>query len=215
MITVRNVTKYFHGPPVLSGVSLEVQRGETVVIWGPSGSGKSTLLRLIAGLELPDAGEIWIDDLCVSTSQWATAPYTRGIGYMFQRSALWPHMTVTKNIAFGLNSATKEHIRERVNLLLKQMAIAHLAERYPEQLSGGEARRVALARALAPQPKYLLLDEPLTSLDPALREILLKVIMAQVRSTQGSLIYVTHNQDELEPLGGRKMTLERKSTPSA
>lgn len=212
MIAVRHVTKHFHGPPVLSDVSLDVRSGETVVIWGRSGSGKSTLLRLIAGLDLPDTGEIWINDVCVSTTQWATAPYTRRIGYMFQRSALWPHMTVTKNIAFGLNRVTKDQVQARVNTLLEQMAIAHLAERYPDQLSGGEARRVALARALAPQPKYLLLDEPLTSLDPALREMLLNVIMTQVRLTEASLIYVTHNQDEVDPLGGRMVPLERNFT---
>jgi iron(III) transport system ATP-binding protein len=208
MINIRDVSKFYEGTYALDSVSLDIIDRKAYVIWGPSGSGKSSLLRLIAGLDLPDKGEIWMDKVCVSNARCATAPHSRQIGYMFQRSALWPHMTVTQNITFVISDIPKPKAVTRAKRLLDQMAIGNLGGRYPHQLSGGEARRVALARALAPQPRYLMLDEPLTSLEPALSESLLRVIQEHVHKTDSTLIYVTHNPQEVEQIGGQMIRLQ-------
>jgi len=207
MIRLRNVTKHFGSVIALEDVSLEISSGEQVVIQGPSGSGKSTLLRLIAGLEIPTQGEISINENCVSTPESVASPHTRGIGFVFQRSALWPHMSVAQNILFAMNSLPKEKLSERLNQLLEQMELSQLVSRYPNQLSGGEARRVALARALACDPKILLLDEPLTSLNSELKAQILTVIQDFVQTNNTTLLYVTHLADETQHFCERSIYL--------
>jgi len=207
MITIQHLTKRFGSVIALENFSLEVCSGEIVVIQAPSGSGKSTLLRLIAGLEVPDQGEIRIDGKLVSSPGWIVPPYTRDMGFVFQRAALWPHMTVAQNIRFGLNRRTKKDSTLLLRDLLRQMVLEKLINRYPSQLSGGEARRVALARALAAQPRFLLLDEPLTSLDPDLQQRLLSIILNYVHSTHTTLLYVTHVIEEARQVGGTLLRL--------
>lgn len=207
MILLEGIVKAYGAVPALKSVSLEIERGETVVIQGPSGSGKTTLLRLIAGLELPDDGRIQMDGEWVSGPGWATAPHSRDLGVVFQRSALWPHMTVSQNLLFA---ARRQSLRERqrwLHELLGWTGLSELADRYPGQLSGGEARRAALARALAPQPRRLLLDEPLTSVDPDRRTELLRVLRTFTEETGCTMLYVTHIREEARLAAGRVLQM--------
>ena len=208
MISVRNVTLYYSSTIAVDSVSLEVDGNTPVAITGPSGSGKTSLLRLIAGLEIPHQGEIYIDDYLVSKPGWAIEPHIRDIGYVFQTSTLWPHMTVAQNIGFGLHNLHKAEKKNRIREQMEAMSLGDLAGRYPHQISGGEARRVALARALAPRPKYLLMDEPLTNVDPDLKERLLALIMDSVVKTEACLLYVTHDIEEAAAVSGRILKME-------
>ena len=208
MISVRNVTLYYYSTIAVDTVSLEVDGNTPVAITGPSGSGKTSLLRLIAGLEIPHQGEIYIDDYLVSKPGWAIEPHIRNIGYVFQTSTLWPHMTVAQNIGFGLHNLHKAEKKKRIREQMEAMSLGDLADRYPHQISGGEARRVALARALAPRPKYLLMDEPLTNVDPDLKERLLALIMDSVVTTEACLLYVTHDIEEAAAVSGRILKME-------
>ncbi|MGZ4411600.1 MAG: sulfate/molybdate ABC transporter ATP-binding protein, partial [Gaiellaceae bacterium] len=166
-ITVRGVTKRFGTFTALDDVSLEVPGGSLTALLGPSGSGKSTLLRVIAGLEPPDAGEILISGEDATSLK----PQKRNVGFVFQHYAAFKHMTVADNVAFGLKvrRRPRAEISERVQTLLKLVGLEALAQRYPAQLSGGQRQRMALARALAVEPKVLLLDEPFGALDARVR----------------------------------------------
>ncbi len=181
-------------PGFALSVSLEVSPQQTLALLGPSGSGKSTLLRLVAGLEAPELGQIWLND----TNLTPLPPEERQIGFVFQDYALFPHLSVVENIAFGLREARlgKEPILKRVAELLELTHLAPHAHKRPHQLSGGERQRVALARALANQPKVLLLDEPLGALDLKLRQELLFELRAILHQTQIPTIVVTHDQSE-------------------
>lgn len=204
MIKMKGVTKYYQTTKAVDHISLEVPNRTSLVILGPSGSGKTTLLRLIAGLEKPDEGEIYINEMLVSSPDRVIPPYERGIGFVFQTPALWPHMTVAQNVRFGLPSGSDRRVQE----LLTNTGLVDLANRYPGQISGGEAHRVALARALAPKPKYLLFDEPLTNLDPDLKDEMLILIKDSVTETGASLVYVTHNAGEAEQISDRLIIIK-------
>ncbi len=200
MISLKQVSKSFGDVTAVNKVSLEVPAAGSLVILGPSGSGKTTLLRLIAGLEIPDEGEIYIDGKLASKSGWVKEPHLRGLGFVFQSSALWPHMTVAQNIMFGLYGSPSTEARRRLHELLQDMSLTELEHRYPHQISGGEARRVTLARTLAPKPKVLLLDEPLTNLDTDLKQNILTVFKRAVTQFQATIIYVTHDYKEAETI---------------
>lgn len=193
-IVVENVTKQFGSFQAVSNVSLEIQSGALVALLGPSGSGKSTLLRLIAGLETPDNGRIWLtgEDATHRTVQ------DRNIGFVFQHYALFKHMTVRKNIAFALElrkvPATK--IKKRVEELIDLVQLSGLGDRYPSQLSGGQRQRVALARALAVEPKVLLLDEPFGALDAKVRKDLRVWLRRLHDEVHVTTVFVTHDQEE-------------------
>ncbi|MBM4287055.1 MAG: ATP-binding cassette domain-containing protein [Deltaproteobacteria bacterium] len=196
MIQVVELSKGYGTVAAVAGVSFTVPALGTLAVLGPSGSGKTTLLRLLAGLDLPDAGEIYLDGRLASRPGWALEPHRRGLGFLFQTPALWPHLTVAQNILFGLYKSPKKAAQERLEELLEQMSLTALARRYPYQISGGEARRVSLARTLAPRPRLLLLDEPLINLDPELKHHLLQLIKTTVTKSRGTLIYVTHDRQE-------------------
>jgi sulfate/thiosulfate transport system ATP-binding protein len=216
-IEVRGLYKAFGSYVAVKDVSFAVRPGEVAALLGPSGSGKSTVLRMIAGLELPDRGQIVIDGV---DSTWQTAE-TRGVGFVFQHYALFRHMTVAENIAFGLRirKVARPEIDERVKELLGLIQLSGFAERYPNQLSGGQRQRVALARALATKPKVLLLDEPFGALDAQVREELrtwLRRLHDEVRMTT---LLVTHDQEEAMDLADRIVVLnggavEQEGTPS-
>jgi len=200
---VTNVTKRFGSHLALDGVSLEVAVGDAVVILGPSGCGKTTLLRLIAGLEMPDSGEIWLTGTKVAgLGRSMVPPHQRGIGFVFQDLALWPHLTVWKNLEFVLGSVktARAERAERIHQALNLVRIEPLSARYPHELSGGEQQRVALARALVGEPRLLLLDEPLSSLDPELRTTLRAELARLQRDLRVTMVYVTHDTDDAAAL---------------
>jgi sulfate transport system ATP-binding protein len=193
-ITVTNATKRFGDFVALDNVSLEVPDGSLTALLGPSGSGKSTLLRLIAGLEKPDSGRVYLNGQDVTD----VSVQDRGIGFVFQHYAAFKHMTVRDNIAFGLaiKKTPKDQIRERVKELIKLVQLQGLAHRYPSQLSGGQRQRMALARALAAEPKVLLLDEPFGALDATVRKELRTWLRRLHDEVHVTTIFVTHDQEE-------------------
>jgi ABC-type Fe3+/spermidine/putrescine transport system ATPase subunit len=205
-ISVRHVAKRFGAHQALDSVTLEIAPGESVVIFGPSGCGKTTLLRLIAGLEVPDSGEIWFGDVQVAApGRSLVPPYRRQIGFVFQDLALWPHLTVAGNLDFVLDALTvpRTERSRRIDDALKLVRIEGFATRYPHQLSGGEQQRVALARALIGTPRLLLLDEPLSSLDADLRAAM-RSELAGIRQTLGvTTVYVTHDREDAAVLADR------------
>lgn len=217
MIEVRDVFKRFGGRVALHGVTFTVPEKGAVVVLGPSGSGKTTLLRLIAGLETPDRGEIRLGGRLVSAPGRLLEPHRREIGFVFQSAALWPHMGVAANIGFALGKMSKAAARLRIEELLVATGLDELADQLPHQISGGEARRVAIARALAPQPRYLLLDEPLIHLEPGLKQQMLELILSSARQTGASMVYVTHDAEEAGQVSLTVLALNRGrlSTPEA
>jgi sulfate transport system ATP-binding protein len=188
-------------------VSFNVETGALLALLGPSGSGKSTLLRMIAGLEVPDSGEIRI----TGEETTSRSARERNVGFVFQHYALFRHMTVGENIAFGLRvrNAPREERRSRVSELLKLISLEGLENRYPTQLSGGQRQRVALARALAPEPKVLLLDEPFGALDAKVREELREWIVRLHDETHVTTIFVTHDQHEALEISGRILVMDK------
>lgn len=201
MLELRNITKQFDGKPVLAGIDLHVPEGEVLALLGPSGSGKSTLLSIVAGLELPDSGHVLWHGVDITH----TPPHQRGFGLMFQDYALFPHRDVFGNVAFGLQMAKlpAEDAARRVQAALAMVGLQGFERRDVSSLSGGEQQRVALARALAPQPQLLMLDEPLGSLDRALRTRLLSQLAEILRSQQLTSLYVTHDQEEAYAIADR------------
>jgi sulfate/thiosulfate transport system ATP-binding protein len=193
-IEVRNVSKRFGTFQALDDVSIDVDGGALTALLGPSGSGKSTLLRIIAGLEWPDSGEIRLagEDATPLTTQ------QRGVGFVFQHYAAFKHMSVRENIAFGLKvrKRPKDEVRSRVDELLELVQLQGFGDRYPAQLSGGQRQRMALARALAPEPKVLLLDEPFGALDARVRAELRVWLRRLHDETHTTTVFVTHDQEE-------------------
>lgn len=202
MIRTHELSKCFADTQALSGVTIAVRPGELHCMVGPSGCGKSTLLRLIAGFERPDGGTVEIDARIVSSQSKMVAPNRRGLGMIFQDLALWPHLNVFENIAFGLRGkrVPRRQIAERVNEVLRQVGLHDHVRRYPHQLSGGEKQRVAIARSLATKPAYLLMDEPFSSLDPVLKKETVILLNGLKQSLDMGVIYVTHDLNEVQDL---------------
>jgi len=211
-VRLKAVHKRLGSTEVLRGLSLEVAPGGTLGILGPSGCGKTTLLRLIAGLEVPDAGEIWLaDHLASSPGRLHVPPPRRNIGFVFQDLALWPHMTVARNLLFVLESRRWPSAGRaaEVSGMLGIVGMGDRAQEHPSFLSGGEQQRVALARALVGKPDLLLLDEPLSSLDPELRTGLREELAAIPRKLGVTMIYVTHDRADAEAFGGEILIMTR------
>jgi ABC-type Fe3+/spermidine/putrescine transport system ATPase subunit len=202
ILTVRNIHKQFAGSSgVLAGIDLDVSEGEIACLLGPSGCGKTTLLRIISGLESPDRGSVVFD----GTNVLSVPVHQRGFGLMFQDYALFPHQDVTSNVAFGLRmqKLPSVEIDRRVEQVLSLVNLEGLAHRDVNQLSGGEQQRVALARSLAPQPRLLMLDEPIGALDRALRDRLLDELRHILKQVGVTVIYVTHDQSEAFAIADR------------
>jgi ABC-type Fe3+/spermidine/putrescine transport system ATPase subunit len=198
-ITLADVTKRFGLHLALDNVSFAVAPGKAAVILGPSGCGKTTLLRVIAGLEIPDIGEVVLNGTTVSKAgQTIVPPHQRRLGFVFQDLALWPHLTVRANLDFVLGSTNLSHAERarRAQDALALVRIEQLSARYPHQISGGEQQRVALARAIVCEPRVLLLDEPLSSLDPDLRAELRSELARLQHSLTLTMVYVTHDRDD-------------------
>jgi thiamine transport system ATP-binding protein len=205
MLDVREVTVHYGDRQVLDRVSLSVRRGEVVALLGPSGSGKTTLLRVIAGLLRPDGGSVWIGGRDVT----ALAAHQRHVGLVFQDDQLFPHHDVAGNISFGLRIAKwpRDDQHARVRELLDLVGLPGFERRRVDELSGGEARRVALARSLAPRPAVLLLDEPLSGLDRELHDRLAADLAALLRATGTTALMVTHDRDEAALVADRAVQL--------
>ena len=193
-VELKNINKNFGDYKASDNVNFGVEKGKLIGLLGPSGSGKTTILRMIAGIETPDSGDIIIDGVRVND----LAASKRGIGFVFQNYALFRYMTVYDNIAFGLRvqKADKKKIDERVRELIKLIGLEGLEKRYPSQLSGGQRQRVAFARALAPNPQLLLLDEPFAAIDAKVRKELRSWLREMIEKLGVTSIFVTHDQDE-------------------
>ncbi|MDO9546360.1 MAG: ABC transporter ATP-binding protein [Pelolinea sp.] len=205
MLDLRQIEKEYDGQPLLNGLSFSVGKNETVCILGPSGVGKSTLLRIIAGLEQPADGEVIWNNKDISD----LPPYKRKFGLMFQDYALFPHLDVFENVAFGLRMQHIPHIEieKRVSEALEMVNLRHIARRSVTDLSGGEKQRIAFARALAPKPKLLMLDEPMGSLDRALRDQLTRELHILLGEMDIPVIYVTHDQEEAFSIADKLLIL--------
>ncbi|MHA6323464.1 ABC transporter ATP-binding protein [Roseivivax sp. CAU 1753] len=194
-LEIRNLTRRFDGKTVVDDVSLSIMPGHVTCLLGPSGCGKSTTLRMIAGVDMQDAGEIYVDGKLVCDTLFRIPPERRSIGLMFQDFALFPHLTVERNVAFGLNGSRSEN-RARVEQLLGRVGLGHFIASYPHELSGGEQQRVALARALAPRPRVMLMDEPFSGLDNRLRDGIRDETLALLKEEGTSVLLVTHEPEE-------------------
>lgn len=211
MLELRNIAVDYADQPIISNLSLAVATKEIVSLVGPSGSGKTTLLRVIAGLEKPRIGSILIDGSDVS----AVPTHQRGIGLVFQDNQLFPHLTVEQNIAYPLRmrGQSKADCQPQVEAVLQLIGLQQFGSRYVQHLSGGEAKRVAVARSLIAQPSVLLLDEPLTGLDTELHDRLLRDIAALLRARGTTVVHVTHDLREATTLSDRVVDIREIGAP--
>ncbi len=194
-LEIRNIHRYFDGRAVVDDVSLQIQAGQVTCLLGPSGCGKSTTLRMIAGVEMQDSGEIYVDGKLICDTVFRVPPERREIGLMFQDFALFPHLSVADNVAFGLKGS-KEEKRARVEELLRKVSLTRFIDEFPHQLSGGEQQRVALARALAPRPRIMLMDEPFSGLDNRLRDGIRDETLTLLKEEDAAVLLVTHEPEE-------------------
>ncbi len=215
-VELKNINKNFGSFKASDNVSFGIEKGKLIGLLGPSGSGKTTILRMIAGLETPDSGDILIDGKRINDVQASK----RGIGFVFQSYALFQYMTVFDNIAFGLKvqKKSKKEIHEKVMELVKLIGLEELQNRYPSQLSGGQRQRVAFARALAPNPQLLLLDEPFAAIDAKVRHELRSWLKDMINKVGVTSIFVTHDQDEAIEVADEIIitnhgTIEQKGSP--
>ena len=197
LLSIRNMTKRFvRNLPVVEDLCFEVYTGEIFALLGPSGCGKTTTLRLIAGFERADAGEICVDGRCFEGSKTHLPPEARDIGIVFQEYALFPHLNVLENVAFGLKKLPAKLRDERAMTVLEMVGMTVFKDRKPHQLSGGQQQRVALARSIAPNPKLILLDEPFSNLDAGLRHSTREEIRVLLKNAGMSAVFITHDQEE-------------------
>lgn len=205
-IDLDRISKNFGARVAIDELSLQIEKSERLILFGPSGCGKTTVLRLLAGLEVPDKGEIRIDGRVVATAgKNLVPPEKRDLGMVFQDLALWPHMTVQQNLMFGLDArgVPKREANVRVRELLERVGLDHRIDAKPHQLSGGEQQRVALARALVTQPSILLMDEPLSSLDDERKGAIASNLLGLQNQFGFTLMYVTHDRSEADMLASK------------
>ena len=195
MIRVTKISKYYKANFPIDDFSYTFEDNKRYVISGASGCGKTTLLRLIAGLESLDSGEIYRDQVLIGSIDYQLHPSKRKVGMVFQNPTLWPHMTVRENINYGVKN-------KNIDEIISVMKIDSILDKFPDEISGGEAKRVALARMMVLKWKYLLLDEPLTNIDQALKSDILSFIDSYVEKNHTTLIYVTHNEQEAALIKG-------------
>ncbi len=196
VLQLDGLTVAFGAKRAVRGLSFDIAEGELVCLLGPSGCGKTTTLRAIAGLERPEGGRVAVAGRVLSDAGFAVPPPERGIGFLFQDFALFPHLTVAQNIAYGMSRRQRAEDAGRVESLLDRIRLRHLADSYPHMLSGGEQQRVALVRALAPRPRVVLLDEPFSSLDASLRAGLREETIRILKDAGVTVLMVTHDPDE-------------------
>ncbi len=220
LISLKGVSKSFDGTLVIQDLSFDIAQSEILALLGPSGCGKTTILRLLAGFEQPDAGEILVQGRVVTDSHFFVPPEQRSVGMVFQDYALFPHLTVAENILYGLRGLERWRRKKILGGMLKQIGMERYGDRYPHQLSGGQQQRVAVARALAPCPAALLLDEPFSNLDADMRSQMRQEVLSILREAKTTAIFVTHDQEEAFTLADRvgvlnQHRLEQLDTPEA
>ena len=210
-VKLEGLVKYFGEVTAVDDVSLTINKGEVVTLLGPSGCGKTTTLNMIAGFERPDAGNIYVGERLISSvaKRVFVPPHRRNLGMVFQSYGLWPHLTVARNVGFGLemHGIARTELQQRINEALRLVRLDDFGDRYPSQLSGGQQQRVAFARAIAYQPDVLLLDEPLSNLDAALREEMRLELMELQAKTGHTAIFVTHDQVEAMVMSDRVVVM--------
>ncbi|MFA5950475.1 MAG: ABC transporter ATP-binding protein [Hyphomicrobium sp.] len=202
-LTFDAVERRYGEGQALAGFSLDIAPGEVVCLLGPSGCGKTTLLRIAAGIEKPSGGRILINEREVAGPSRFVPPEQRSVGLMFQDFALFPHLTILDNVAFGLRSLPREEGQREAMLILSRVGLAHYAAEYPHILSGGQQQRVALARAIVPRPAVMLMDEPFSGLDVQLRDTMQEETLTLLRETRATSMIVTHHPEEAMRLGDR------------
>ena len=210
MIELVNITKSYNLTNILKGASFSFESGSRTAVIGPSGSGKTTLLNLIAGLIPINKGMIKIGGIVTDTPESSIHPAMRNLGFAFQFPSLWPHLTVKHNILYGLSSLNKKESHTRYSNMLDALEITDIADKYPGEISGGQAKRVSLARTMVVKPRYLLLDEPLNNLDKDLKDKVLNVVRNLVTSENTTLIYVTHDLQEAKSICDHFCCIEDK-----
>jgi len=206
-LEVKNLSRSFGSLAVVDKISFKISSGQVTCLLGPSGCGKSTTLRMIAGVETPSSGQIFVDDELISSASFQVPPEARSIGLMFQDFALFPHLNVQQNVYFGL-AGSKEFKQKRSFDLLEKVGLAHFAFHYPHSLSGGEQQRIALARAIATSPNLLLLDEPLSALDAKVRVHLRQELKNFHRRLGLTTVMVTHDQEEALSIADRIFVMD-------
>lgn len=208
-IQIEKCFKAFNNKVILDNISLSIQQGHFLSILGPSGCGKTTLVRLIAGLDVPDGGEIFICEKLVSGSgKLFVSPSNRKIGFIFQDLALWPHFTVYENVSFGLKVNGTLNLKDEVNAALRQFGILEFQHRYPHELSGGQQQLVALARSIALRPSILIMDEPLANLDVKHKKTIRKIVK-QLQQEGLTIIYITHDHREAFELSNQILVINK------
>ncbi|MGH6815650.1 MAG: ABC transporter ATP-binding protein [Hyphomicrobiaceae bacterium] len=208
-LTFEGVERRYGDMLALAGVSLDIAPGEVVCLLGPSGCGKTTLLRVASGIEKPSGGRVLIDGFEVAGPQRFVPPEKRNVGLMFQDFALFPHLTILDNVAFGLKALPKSEAAREARALLARVDLERYAGSYPHVLSGGEQQRVALARALVPRPSVMLMDEPFSGLDVQLRQAMQEETLGLLRETRSTAVIVTHDPEEAMALGNRIAVMRR------
>ncbi len=208
-LTFENVERRYGDTYALHDVSLAIAPGEVVCLLGPSGCGKTTLLRLAAGIERPTAGRVLINEQEVAGPTRFVPPEERSVGLMFQDFALFPHLTILHNVAFGLQALPRREAEREARAMLTRVGLAHMSDAYPHILSGGQQQRVALARAIVPRPAVLLMDEPFSGLDVQLRDSMQEETLALLRETRATAVIVTHHPEEAMRLADRIAVLRR------
>ena len=207
-IELKNITHYYGDKQVLQSLSLNIEANQLTCLLGDTGSGKSTILRLIAGLEIPESGQISIQGKLVTQShKIIIPPHQRNLGFIFQDLALWPHFTVYKNVAFGLEERKEKDIKNKVFEILDFFGLQDQAKKYPHQLSGGQKQLVAISRSIILNPKILLMDEPLTNLDVKLKRKILEHIKNLKNNFDLTIVYVTHDHKEAYAIADEIMVL--------